>query len=64
MTGELGLCEKCTFMRVVESKRGSIFYLCERSFEDSRYRKYPPLPVLACTGFEVAVTEHDGEREE
>ena len=61
MSGSVGLCEKCTFVRVVENKRGFIFHLCERSFADSRFRKYPPLPVLTCPGFEVAATEHEGE---
>ena len=64
MSRAVGLCEKCAFVRLVENNRGAIFYLCERSFEDSRYPKYPPLPVLACPGFEVAVTEHEGEVEE
>lgn len=56
----MGLCERCVFVRVVENERGSIFYFCERSREDSRYRKYPPLPVLTCPGFEAA-TEHKEE---
>ena len=63
MNGEVGLCERCAFVRVVENKRGSIFHLCERSLEDSRYAKYPPLPVLACPGFELVVPEHEGEGE-
>jgi hypothetical protein len=61
LIGRVGLCEKCTYVRVVENKRGSIFHLCERSLEDSRYRKYPPLPVLDCPGFEAVVTEPEGE---
>ena len=64
MSRAVGLCEKCAFVRLVENERASIFYLCERSFEDPRYRKYPPLPVLTCPGFEVAATEHEGEVEE
>ena len=64
MSGAVGLCEKCAFVRLVENERASIFYLCERSFEDPRYQKYPPLPVLTCPGFEVAATEHEGEVEE
>ena len=64
MNRAVGLCEKCAFVRRVENERASIFYLCERSFEDSRYPKYPPLPVLACLGFEVAANEHEGEVEE
>lgn len=52
MTQEAGLCESCRFARVVESGRGSRFYLCKRSETDERFPKYPPLPVRACTGYE------------
>ena len=56
MSAEVGLCALCAHTRRVESQRGSVFYLCVRSRDDSRYRKYPPLPVLACPGFEEAAT--------
>jgi hypothetical protein len=36
----------------VMSGRGSRFVLCRRSQTDSRYPKYPPLPVLECRGWE------------
>jgi len=36
----------------VVSGKGSVFWMCERSKVDPRFRKYPPLPVLACAGFE------------
>lgn len=30
-----------------------MFWLCERAVrEPTRFRKYPPLPVLRCAGFE------------
>ena len=64
MNPNVGLCARCAFVRLVETKRGSIFHMCERSKEDARFRKYPPLPVLSCPGFEVAATEHEGEAEE
>lgn len=50
----LGLCASCTHHRVIENRRGSRFHLCELSFTDARFPKYPPLPVLACPGHEVA----------
>jgi hypothetical protein len=46
-----GLCERCRFMRRVESDRGSVFYLCQLSATDKRFPKYPRLPVLQCGGF-------------
>jgi hypothetical protein len=48
----VGLCLTCQFSRVVQSDRGSRFYFCERSKTDPRFPKYPPLPLLACAGYE------------
>ena len=50
--GRAGLCEDCAHHRVIVNRRGSRFYLCERSKHDARYPRYPPLPVLACRGYE------------
>lgn len=49
-----GLCGSCLHRRVVVSGRGSTFLLCRRSADDPRFRKYPPLPVLDCSGWEPA----------
>jgi hypothetical protein len=49
-----GLCNSCVWQRVVTSGRGSTFSMCRRSAEDPRFRRYPPLPVLSCGGFEPA----------
>jgi uncharacterized protein len=35
----------------VTSDRGSVFLLCELSFSDSYFRKYPKLPVKFCPGY-------------
>jgi hypothetical protein len=51
---EPGLCGRCRYARVVESGRGSRFWLCERSRTDPRYPRYPRLPVTRCPGFEAA----------
>ena len=45
-----GLCGACRHARVVTSRR-TRFTLCERSFTDARYPRYPRLPVLTCSGF-------------
>jgi hypothetical protein len=42
---------------VVESDRGSIFYLCRLSFSDPEFPKYPRLPVLRCAGYEAGAQE-------
>jgi len=47
-----GLCAECRHHRVTGNRRGSRFYLCELASTDTRFRRYPPLPVLECAGFE------------
>ncbi|MGA8104039.1 MAG: hypothetical protein WB869_17910 [Candidatus Acidiferrales bacterium] len=49
----VGLCGRCVFAKKITSNRGSNFYLCRRSETDPGYPKYPPLPVIACPGFEA-----------
>jgi hypothetical protein len=46
-----GLCANCVNARRIESDRGSIFILCQLSFQDSSFAKYPRLPVLHCGGY-------------
>ena len=48
-----GLCGQCAHARIVDTTR-SRFFLCERSFSDTRFPKYPVLPVRVCQGFEKA----------
>jgi hypothetical protein len=51
---EAGLCGHCRWAQRVDSAKGSSFLRCGRSDTDSRFRKYPPLPMLSCAGFEQA----------
>jgi len=46
-----GLCESCANVRVVETRKGSRFYLCTLSEVDPRFPKYPGIPVLRCAGY-------------
>ncbi len=55
-----GLCEGCRHTRVVETRTGSRFFLCQRSQDDPRFPRYPPLPVLQCIGFEPAAPRAPG----
>jgi len=48
-------------MRRMESARGSVFYLCQRSFAEPEYPKYPRLPVLRCAGYEQQDDTHFGD---
>jgi hypothetical protein len=50
----IGLCATCRHARVINSSRGSSFYLCQRSAVDPRFPKYPRLPVTHCAGYESA----------
>src|SRR6185437_697849 len=48
----IGLCATCQHTRRVQSDRGAVFYRCARAAVDPRFKKYPPLPVLQCAGYE------------
>ncbi len=60
MTATPGLCSNCEHQRRIQSARGSLFILCEAALADSRYPKYPHLPVLRCTPYlpTLPTTEH------
>jgi hypothetical protein len=45
----VGLCAACRHVRVIESGRGSQFYLCTAAQHNPQLKKYPPLPVLRCS---------------
>jgi hypothetical protein len=49
---QVGLCAACHWMQKMESDRGSLFYLCQRSVTDPAFPKYPRLPVLRCHGYD------------
>jgi len=51
-----GLCPGCANVQIITSDRGSRFYLCRLSATDPRFAKYPVQPVLACRGFQPAVS--------
>jgi hypothetical protein len=49
-----GLCGTCTHTQVIESSKGSRFRLCRLAATDTRFPKYPPLPVVRCSGYQRA----------
>lgn len=53
----VGLCESCLSHRIVETRTGSRFYLCQLSAVDPAFPRYPRLPVLRCAGYRPAATE-------
>lgn len=50
--GYAGLCASCLWSRIVESGKGSVFFLCGMSRHDPSFPKYPRLPVVRCRAFE------------
>ena len=52
-----GLCDICRHQKLVPNTRGSVFSLCLLSKTDPAFRRYPPVPVLACPGFEPREAE-------
>ncbi len=52
----IGLCLDCLHSKIVRSDRGTVFYRCQLSDTDSRFPKYPRLPVAACIGYEPGET--------
>jgi hypothetical protein len=53
ISASAGLCAGCRHANLVVTGRGSRFVLCERSRTDPRFPRYPTLPVISCTGFEL-----------
>ena len=46
-----GLCATCTHSQQVETPRAR-YWLCRLSRTDSRFAKYPRLPVWDCDGYQ------------
>lgn len=46
------LCPTCKHVQAITSAKGSVFWLCARSKTDARFPKYPPQPVVSCSGHE------------
>lgn len=53
----VGLCAGCRHVKALQTKIGAAIYQCKLAAKDSRYRKFPMLPMVACVGFEKSVEE-------
>lgn len=47
-----GLCATCVHLRLLASKR-SVFVRCGLAATDPRFPRYPGLPVMACSGYQL-----------
>ena len=54
------LCETCGNVREVRTAR-SRFLLCELSFADVAFPRYPPHPVVRCDGYRPRDDADEGE---
>ena len=52
---DVGLCLRCRWKRATVNRHGSIFFRCLLAETDSRFVRYPPLPVRSCPGYEEAM---------
>ena len=50
-TARVGLCASCEHAEIIISSKSSTFYRCRLADTDERFRKYPVLPVRACSGY-------------
>lgn len=48
-----GQCESCSYAHIIISGKGSQFFYCTRAEIDTRYPKYPRLPVVECPGYKA-----------
>lgn len=46
----VGLCRTCVHAALVRTRR-SVFWRCGLSDTDTRFERYPRLPVLQCSGW-------------
>jgi propionyl-CoA synthetase len=51
-----GLCASCRHARLNETRRGTAYLRCARASSDSRFPRYPRLPVTECAGHEPTAT--------
>ena len=57
---DAGLCHHCRHQQLIRNTRGSVFSLCRRSRDEpERFARYPRLPVVACPGYQPAITEEE-----
>lgn len=56
-----GLCAACENVKIIDTRKGSRFYLCQLAEVDARFPRYPRIPVLRCHGFREAEVPVEAE---
>jgi len=59
---ERGLCATCIHAETITSSKGSEFVLCRLSYVDTRFTRYPRLPVLVCSGYMAGTQDPSSSR--
>ena len=55
----IGLCVNCIYCRKVKSDKIISYVMCNLSKLNSKYDKYPRLPVYKCHGYVIKNTAND-----
>ncbi len=58
-----GLCAGCQNVKIIDTRKGSRFYLCQLAEVDPRFPRYPRIPVLRCHGYREAAVPVQAEVE-
>ncbi|HEX8391582.1 MAG TPA: hypothetical protein VF665_04415 [Longimicrobium sp.] len=58
-----GLCAGCENVKIIDTRKGSRFYLCQLAEVDPRFPRYPRIPVLRCHGYREAAVPVEAESE-
>jgi hypothetical protein len=56
-----GLCSSCGHARRIRSGRGSTFLRCGLSDTEPAYRRYPPIPVTLCAGYDPRAAQDSSD---
>jgi hypothetical protein len=57
MQADPGLCGHCVHAIIRPTRRGTVYLRCGLAATDSRFAKYPRLPVLQCDGYRLATSD-------
>jgi hypothetical protein len=52
-----GLCGHCAHAIIRPTRRGTVYLRCALAASDSRFAKYPRLPVARCDGYEAVTSD-------
>ena len=57
MRAHAGLCGHCGHAVIRPTRRGTVYLRCGLAQTDSRFAKYPRLPVSECDGYEAVTRD-------